>query len=151
MDDGSGETIAFLIGDAARLFRQRFEEALAVEGLDITVGEARTLFHAARGGGARQSVLAERMNIEPMTLVNFLDRLESRGWVRREVDPKDRRAKVVRVTEAARPLVERVDKIAADVRARASVGVSSREMSATRRALQAMRANLSDGHEEQAA
>jgi DNA-binding MarR family transcriptional regulator len=151
MDEASGETIAFLIGDAARLFRQRFEEALAAEGLDITVGEARTLFHAARGAGARQNVLAERMNIEPMTLVNFLDRLESRGWVTREVDPKDRRAKVVRVTEAARPLVERVDKIAADVRARASVGVSSRDMAAARRALQAMRTNLSDGAEEQAA
>lgn len=151
MDEASGETIAFLIGDAARLFRQCFEEALAVEGLDITVGEARTLFHAARGAGARQNVLAERMSIEPMTLVNFLDRLEGRGWVTREVDPKDRRAKIVRVTEAARPLVERVDKVAAEVRARASVGVSSRDMAAARRALRAMRANLSDGAEERAA
>ena len=117
MSDDSKETIAFLIGDAARLFRQRFEEALAAEGLEVTVGEARTLFHAARGGGLRQSVLAERMNIEPMTLVNFLDRLEARGWIVREPDPGDRRAKIVRVTEAAAPHVERIDKVAAGVRA----------------------------------
>jgi DNA-binding MarR family transcriptional regulator len=143
MDDASGETIAFLVGDAARLFRQRFEDALAAAGLDITAGEARTLYHAAKGAGARQAVLAERMNIEPMTLVNFLDRLESRGWIVREPDPGDRRAKIVRVTAAARPLVERVDEVAAGVRARACAGLSARDVAAVRRGLQAMRMNLS--------
>jgi len=37
------ETIAFLVGDVARGFRLRFEAALAAEGLEITVGEARTM------------------------------------------------------------------------------------------------------------
>ena len=151
MSDDSKETIAFLIGDAARLFRQRFEEALAADGLEVTVGEARTLFHAARGGGLRQSVLAERMSIEPMTLVNFLDRLEARGWIVREPDPGDRRAKIVRVTDAAAPLVARVDRIAADVRARASAGLSARDMAAVRRGLQVMRTNLADLREKSAA
>ena len=151
MSDNSKETIAFLIGDAARLFRQRFEEALAADGLEVTVGEARTLFHAARGGGLRQSVLAERMSIEPMTLVNFLDRLEARGWIVREPDPGDRRAKIVRVTDAAAPLVERIDQIAADVRARGCAGLSARDMTAVRRGLQVMRTNLADAREKSAA
>jgi len=136
------DTIAFLIGDLARAFRQRFEAALAEEGLALTVGEARTLFHASRRGPVRQNFLAESMAIEPMTLVNFLDRLESRGLVVRETDPTDRRAKIVRVAATAAPLVLRLEAVAARVRASASKGVSTREMESLRGMLERMRDNL---------
>lgn len=136
------ETIAFLVGDLARAFRQRFEAALAKEGLEITVGEARTLHHASRRGPVRQNFLAESMGIEPMTLVNFLDRLERRGWILRETDPSDRRAKIVRVAPAAAALVARLEKIAASVRAGAAEGISAREMDALRKTLERMRDNL---------
>jgi MarR family transcriptional regulator for hemolysin len=136
------ETVAFLVGDVARGFRQRFEAALAAEGLEITVGEARTLFHAARSGAIRQNLLAEQMGIEPMTLVNFLDRLERRGWIAREPDATDRRAKLVRVTSAVRPLVQRLEIIAAGVRESAAAGLSQRDMQSLRRTLQKMRQNL---------
>jgi DNA-binding MarR family transcriptional regulator len=140
--EAPGETIGFLIVDAARLFRQSFERAIAAGDLELTVGEARTLHHVARLHGVRQSVLAERMNIEPMTLVNFLDRLESRGWIRREPDPSDRRAKIVRTTAAADSVVARVDRLAATLRARACLGLSDADVAAVRRGLEAMRHNL---------
>lgn len=145
------ETIGFLVGDLSRAFRQRFEAALADEGLEITTGEARTLFHASRRPGLRQNLLAERMGIEPMTLVNFLDRLERRGWIARDPDPADRRAKTIRVTEAARPLVERVESVAAKVRATAEAGLTLRELQVLRRALELMRSNLHAGASEAAA
>ena len=91
------------------------------------------------------------MNIEPMTLVNFLDRLERRGWIVREPDTSDRRAKIVRVTSAVRPLVERLDAIAAGVRESAAAGLSAGEMEALRRALQRMRANLNAAQAGEAA
>jgi DNA-binding MarR family transcriptional regulator len=136
------DSIAFLVGDLARAFRQRFEAALAAEGLEITVGEARTLHHAARRGAIRQNLLAESMGIEPMTLVNFLDRLERHGWVFRETDPSDRRAKIVRVAPTAGPLVARLEKIASRVRSNAAHGLSAREMDTLRKALERMRDNL---------
>jgi DNA-binding MarR family transcriptional regulator len=135
------ETIAFLAGDVARAFRQSFEAALAEEGLEVTVGEARTLYHASRAA-LRQTQLAERMGIEPMTLVNFLDRLESRGWIAREPDPADRRATIVRVTPAANRHVERLEKVATEVRGRAALGLSAHEMETLRKTLEHVRANL---------
>lgn len=143
--------IAFIVGDLARAFRQRFEAALAAEGLEITVGEARTLFHAARYGPVRQNLLAEHMAIEPMTLVNFLDRLERRGWIAREPDPSDRRAKIVQVTPSAGPLVERLETVAAGVREVAADGLSEREMRLLRKGLERMRANLAQPASEAAA
>jgi len=139
----SPESIAFLTVDLARLFRQGFERAIAAEGLDLTAGEARTLYHAAVCGGVHQTALAERMHVEPMTLSNFLDRLEQRGLIAREPDPGDRRAKRIVLTKAAEPLVKRVNALSAGIRRRATAGLSVAEVETLRRALQLMRGNLS--------
>jgi MarR family transcriptional regulator, transcriptional regulator for hemolysin len=145
------DTVGFLVGDVSRSFRRRFEAAVAAAGLEVTVAESRTLFHAARQDGMRQAALAERMGIEPMTLVNFLDRLEARNWIVREPDPSDRRAKIVRVTPAAQPFLERLESIARGVRRQAVAGLSEREMEIVSRALELMRDNLSAAEEATAA
>lgn len=136
------DNIGFLIVDLARLFRQEFERRVAAEGFDLTAGEARTLLYASYHEGVRQSALAECMRVEPMTLTNFLDRLEERKLITRTADPQDRRAKLVSVTDAARPIVERTRALAAGVRAEATQGRSPGEVEALRRELQAMRGNL---------
>ncbi|MBV8047697.1 MAG: MarR family transcriptional regulator [Paludibacterium sp.] len=51
-----------------------------------------------------QCDLAERVGIEPASLVRLLDALEHEGLVRREADPQDRRAKRITLTEAGRAL-----------------------------------------------
>ena len=145
------DTVGFLVGDVSRSFRRRFEAAISSAGLEVTVGESRTLFHVGLYDGIRQAALAERMSIEPMTLVNFLDRLEARGWVVRETDPSDRRAKIVKVTPAAAPLVERLQTMASEVRRQAIAGLSEREIEAVNRALERMRDNLAGSVEQAAA
>jgi MarR family transcriptional regulator, transcriptional regulator for hemolysin len=145
------DTIAFLVGDVSRSVRRRFETAIASAGLEITVGESRTLFHAARQDGIRQAALAERMSIEPMTLVNFLDKLEARGLVARETDPTDRRAKIVKVTATAAPFLEKLETIARGVRRQAAAGLSEREVEVVGRALEHMRDNLSAAAKDVAA
>ena len=122
-----------------------------MEGLDLTAGEARTLLYVSYSEGIRQSALADGMRVEPMTLSKFLDRLEARGLVRRRPDPGDRRAKQVTVTEAAKPLMERIKMLAAGVRVHATEGLSPGEVETFSRALQAMRRNLSDAAERRSA
>jgi MarR family transcriptional regulator, transcriptional regulator for hemolysin len=135
-------SFGFQIVDLARLFRQQFERAVGGSGLELTAGEARTLLHAARAGPIRQTDLAERMAVEPMSLSGFLDRLEARALVARATDPGDRRAKLVRITAEAAPLVARLRVIAGAVLDRASAGLGPDETVAVRRSLDLMRANL---------
>ncbi|MEJ1159837.1 MarR family winged helix-turn-helix transcriptional regulator [Prosthecomicrobium sp. N25] len=136
------EPISVLLSDVTRLFWRRLEAALKGAGLDFTAGEARTLVNAARSPGLRQAALAERMRIEPMTLVGFLDRLEARGLVERSADPADRRAKLVRTTAAAAEMVERVLSVSAIVKAEVSAGLTPAEIEVLRDLLQRIRANL---------
>lgn len=142
MTNRSVETIGFLIVDVARHLRRRFDQALTDAGFRLTAGEARTLAHASRHDGIRQSELAERMGVEPMTVVSFIDRLEKRGLVERAPDPSDRRAKLVRTTPAATPLLDEIETIGRLVRGEATMGLNEADVEALRQTLKHMRANL---------
>lgn len=136
-------TFGFLLTDAARLLRARVDRALEEAGLGLTPGEARALVFVSHFGPIRQSQLAERMGVEPMTLVGFIDRLEGRGLVVREADPEDRRAKTVRLTPAAQPLVEEIKVVLTRTREEATRNFTPEEIETMRRLLDRMRSNLS--------
>src|SRR6185436_6922692 len=97
----SPQPLTFLMLDVSRLWRQRLERALDEAGLGLTAGEARALFVVGRHPALRQTELALRLNVEPMTMCGYLDRLEAAGMIERKPDPGDRRAKLVRPTAKA--------------------------------------------------
>lgn len=138
--------LGFLIVDTARLYRARIDRAFEDAGLGLTAGEARTLAYVRFHPGLRQSALAEKMSVEPMTLVGFLDRLEAAGLVLREVDPRDRRAKIVRLADAATPYLERISIAAGSARAHATEDFSDAERTQLRDLLVRVRANLARDH-----
>nr|WP_194299897.1 MarR family transcriptional regulator [Acetobacter conturbans] len=72
----------------------------------------------------RQTDLARSMLVEAQSLVRLLDTLERQGLVRRDVDPDDRRSKLVSLTEAGAEMGETVLSVADDVAARFLEGVS---------------------------
>jgi MarR family transcriptional regulator for hemolysin len=61
-----------------------------------------------RAEGLKQAELAEQLDLQPITLTRLLDRLCDAGLIERRSDPKDRRAKRLFLTPAARPLLERL-------------------------------------------
>lgn len=115
----------FILKGAERLYTKRFE-ALAQE-LSLTLPQCKALFHLSRNEGISQKRLAELSEIEPMTLVRILDRMESDGWVERRPDPNDRRARTLYVTSGAKPVLEQIDKLSAQMRAEALAGLSGEQ------------------------
>jgi DNA-binding MarR family transcriptional regulator len=138
----SPDTIGFLIADTARLLRAEFDRRTDAAGLGLTPAEARTLSHVARVGPVRQAALAERMGIEAMTLSACLDRLEAQGYVQREADPSDRRAKLVDTTEAAGPALDQIFAVSAVMRADMTEGLDAGKVEELRQMLIAMRRRL---------
>ncbi len=132
----------FLLIDSARLLRARFDRALDDAQLGLTAGEARALFHVHFHEPSRQTALAARMGVEPMTLVGFLDRLEAAGLVVREPDPTDRRAKIVRLTGQAQAFLERAMAVTRGVREAALKDFSPDEIDLFRTMLARLRTRL---------
>ncbi|WP_201832790.1 MarR family winged helix-turn-helix transcriptional regulator [Microvirga zambiensis] len=135
-------TIGLLLADSARLLRLRIDRALEEAGLGLTAGEARTLAYVAHSPASRQTALAAQMNVEPMTLVAFLDRLERRRLVVREPDPADRRAKIVRLAPEAQPTLEQVHGITRKVEEAALHDFCPEEIEMLQTLLKRIRANI---------
>jgi MarR family transcriptional regulator, transcriptional regulator for hemolysin len=108
----------------------------------LTAGEAHTLAYVALYPASRQTALAAQMNIEPMTLVTFLGRLESRGLIARDPDPTDRRAKIVQLAPDAQPTLEQVLGVTKKVQEEALQDFDPDEVERLRTLLKRMRANM---------
>ena len=137
-------TLGFLLVDVARLFRQEFERSVVEAGLSLTPGELRALAYVSRFEGSRQAVLAERMGVEPMTMSAYLDRLEGRGLIARTVDSNDRRAKVVKTTDAATAVFDETRPVALAVYERMLSGFDEKEREMVDDLLARIRANLTN-------
>jgi DNA-binding MarR family transcriptional regulator len=135
-------TLGFLLQDSARLIRRRFIARAREADLPLNHSETSVLQHVAHDQGVTQAKLAARLDIEPITLVRLLDRLEELGLIERRSHPKDRRSWTIWLTKAARPMLDRIEGIRLAVRAEALDGFSAAEQEALTDALVRLRANL---------
>lgn len=131
----------YLVNDVARLMRTVYDRR--VRSLGLTRSQWWVMNHLFRNPGATQSELAAILEIERATLGRLLDRLEAKGWVRREDDARDRRAWRVRLTAAAEPAMRKLRKQAAGLRRDALAGMSATERERFVDALLAIKTNLS--------
>lgn len=130
----------FLINDVARLMRTTYDRRVRELGLTRSQWWVLTLLF--RNDGVTQSELAELLEIERPTLGRLLDRLEAKGWVRREHDTRDRRAWRVHLTDAVEPAMRKLRKVASELRSDALAGLSAQERERFIDTLLAVKANL---------
>ena len=98
--DPDDAPLADLLMRAARAFRRRW--AGVIEPWDLSPSQARALRAVDAEGGLRPSDLARFLRIAPRSATEVVDALADRGLVERVRDPGDRRAVLVRPTEAGR-------------------------------------------------
>jgi DNA-binding MarR family transcriptional regulator len=58
--------------------------------------------------GIDQRTLAASIGFDTSTIGGVVDRLEARGWVKRQVSPEDRRARLLQVTPEGKQLLQEV-------------------------------------------
>lgn len=104
------ESLGFLLNDATRAIRRRFE-ARAAE-LGLTSSQWRLVVHLMRNGPMPQVRLAEILEIEPISVSRLVDRMQEAGWVARTPDPNDRRVRIVSPTPKTRAAVAEAKGIA---------------------------------------
>jgi DNA-binding MarR family transcriptional regulator len=134
-------SFGFLLHDISRLMRKRFERRARAIGL--TRAQWSVLANVARKEGINQTALAEILEIEPITLVRQIDRLEAAGWIERRLDPADRRVRLLFLTESAQPILERMRELGAATRAETLAGLTPAEQEALIDTLIGIKANLS--------
>ncbi len=141
--------MGLLLHDAARALRRRFD--LRATELGLSTAQWRLLVHLFRCGRITQARLAERLEIEPISVSRLIDRMTEQGWVLREPDPTDRRSRIVVPTQKARDAYARGLILADGVYEEALRGLTEDERHAMIESLRHVIANLSDSAEDDSA
>jgi MarR family transcriptional regulator for hemolysin len=134
------DSVGYWICCASRAFERAMNDELAPRG--ITFRQAQVLWLLAHEGSLSQTELAEKMRIEPPTLVGILDRMEREGWIRRDGDVTDRRRKIISPLPKAKPVWNKIMACSERVRARGNQGVSEEEQQFLKRLLAHIVENL---------
>ncbi|SDO57600.1 MarR family winged helix-turn-helix transcriptional regulator [Desulforhopalus singaporensis] len=135
------DSIGFLVYEVSRLMRRDFDQR--VHYLGLTQVQWRAIVHIARQEGCNQSLIADLLEVKPITVTRLIDRLVEQGWVVRKPDERDRRAVRLYLTEKARPLLATMQEKALETRAKALRGVSDEEFTILAAALKKIKTNLS--------
>jgi MarR family transcriptional regulator for hemolysin len=142
-------SLGYWVCQASHALQRAFNEELAPQG--VTFRQAQVLGCLALEGRLSQTDLAERMRIEPPTLVGILDRMERDGWIRRAIDRHDRRKKMIEAKPAAKPVWTKIVAAAKRVRDRASQGMTAAQLADLKKLLNLVQFNLSEATAQQKA
>ena len=115
----------FLLHDVARLMRAEFDRRSRA--LQLTRSQWWVLNFVYAYEGATQTELADQCEVERATMGRLLDKLEEKGWVRREADAQDRRIRRVYLTGEVLDLMVTLRGIGAGVRESAMAGIDRDE------------------------
>ncbi len=135
-------SLGFLLHDVSRLLRKRFDRRARTIGL--TRAQWSVLAHLSRNEGINQAALADILEIEPITLVHQLDKLEAAGWIERRLDAADRRVRLLFITATGRKILEKMQVLGAETRAEALAGIPAAEHEALIETLLKVKGNLSE-------
>jgi len=103
----------YLLYKAGALARHRWS-AMLVQ-LNVTPGQYGALMALAEAGRLGQHRLAELIGVDPRNAVPIIDALAEQGLVSREVDPSDRRRRVLQLTARGRAVAGNLASVAAEI------------------------------------
>jgi MarR family transcriptional regulator for hemolysin len=132
--------LGFLLHDASRLLRRRFEQTASRFGLSSS--QWRLLVRVFKEEGVAQARLAELLEVEPISVSRLIDRMETGGWIERRPDPTDRRVRCIYLTDQSREIFTEMRGVAAGVFEGALTGLDDEQRRATFSALETIISNL---------
>lgn len=105
----------YLLSRTGFAARRRWARLLAER--DLTPHQYGMLMTLHEHGASGQQRLSELIGIDPRNAVPVVDALAERGLLVREVDPTDRRRRVLTLTESGRDMVHELTKTGAEIEA----------------------------------
>lgn len=106
-----------------------FVSRVAQEGFDLTPVQFGALSVISQTPGLDQATLANRIAYDRVTIGGVVDRLCQKGYVARTVNPEDRRARLLELTESGEAALARVTPVVVDLQTDILAGLSASERS----------------------
>ncbi|GMK41216.1 MarR family transcriptional regulator [Paenibacillus sp. CCS19] len=115
--DEEAADIFYLFVTTARILKFEFEKRLAALNLPIPISgpRLRLLMEVWKAEQIRMNELAATLDLKPRTITDFIKALEQSGLIQRTVDPTDRRAAIISLTDMAKPHIRTIRSVSAEI------------------------------------
>lgn len=120
-------TLGFLLRESSRLMRRRFVHHARKAGLPLNRSEASLLWQVFHEPGINQAGIASLLDIETISVVRLVDRLERAGLLERQASATDRRVWTLWLTTAGKAAAARIRDINEIVRSEALADIPIEE------------------------
>ncbi|PKM77222.1 MAG: MarR family transcriptional regulator [Firmicutes bacterium HGW-Firmicutes-15] len=128
------QCLNFVLTKAQHNVHQLFKAELAPYG--VTPGQYAVLRCLWDENGLTARKLADRLYLDGSTITGILDRMEQRGLVEKLVDPKDRRALQVMLTETGRMLEKPLSQAIINANRKALLSIDEKQAEVLKQMLQ---------------
>lgn len=119
-----------------------FAQTMAREGLDLTPFQFAALSAIKAEPGIDQATVSAHAAVDRATIGGVIDRLVDKGYVARDVSKRDRRARVLHLTDSGSAILERVQGLVSEMQGEICNGLSLEESAQ----LIALLRRVSDNH-----
>ncbi|WP_235439694.1 MarR family winged helix-turn-helix transcriptional regulator [Paenibacillus sp. DMB20] len=134
------DSVGFRLGCTYRRASNLFANKL--KSFDITPEQWSMLSRISENEGLKQKEVAARADKDQPTTTRILDLLEKKGLIRREISPNDRRAFLLRMTEAGHELLASTSEIEKECGRLITEGIDPKEMEIFWDIISRMNANI---------
>lgn len=93
-------TLGFLVGRSARVMAITLNRKFHEAGYNLSVDHWIILSKLLREGGQKQQHLSSQTGCDKTTITRMIDYMENQQWLYRQPDQKDRRNKLIYLTDA---------------------------------------------------
>lgn len=145
-DDPGGVPLGSLLSRASRAFDAEVHRRLVAHGYeDIRVAHG-AVFARLDAGGATVAELARRAGMTKQAMGELVDDLEAKGHLRRAPDPRDARAKLIRLTPKGERHVADARNVVAAVEREVGRRLGARRLRELRQTLRIIAEGSGDEH-----
>ncbi|THD76469.1 MarR family transcriptional regulator [Thalassobius vesicularis] len=116
-----------LVRRAHQVATALFHDHMTREGIDITPFQFAAMSAIKLQPGLDQATVAAWTACDRATIGGVVDRLVEKGYVARSVSEKDRRARVLNLTDSGRATLEQVETIARSIQDEITMGLDVEE------------------------
>lgn len=120
--------IFYNIEEAIKTYRMYAQNQLKINHLKITIDQWLVLKCLKENPKSTQIELAEKVFKDNASITRIIDLLVKAGFLHREINPKDRRKTILKITQSGQKILDDVYKIVLKNRAKALENISPEEI-----------------------
>jgi len=132
----------FLVHDVSRMRRTLFDDAMRPLGITRSQWSVLAVLSRSKHEGMMQVEISRFMDLGKVTIGGLIDRLQAQGYVERRMDPADRRARRVYITDKGFEVIAQMQKVGTKLNRSILAGVSREEQRITEETLARVKANI---------